>query len=80
MGMKREAVQEERQRNKEKNENEVESSTMCPVTGQLNSLNSFQIEMSTEKILSAELKVEQKLQELTIDVIFSFDLILIHFI
>ena len=69
MGMRREAVQEERQRNKEKNDNEVESSTtMCPMNG-LNSANSFQIEISAEKILNAETKVEQRCQELTNEVI-----------
>lgn len=46
--MKREAVQEERQRNRDRNENEVESTS---------SLNA---EMSIEKILEAELRVEAK--------------------
>lgn len=48
MGMKREAVQEERQRGREKSDNEVESS--C----------SFNEEMPVEKILDAELAVEPK--------------------
>lgn len=47
-GMKREAVQEERQRNKERGEGEVESTTAA---------NS---EMPVEKILEAELMVEPK--------------------
>ena len=46
-GMKREAVQEERQRNKEKNENQVEST--C---------NSLCLEMPADRILLAETKVE----------------------
>lgn len=66
MGMRREAVQEERQRNKEKSENEVESSTMCSVNNSNNS-NSFQIDMSTDKILQADSKVEQRLQEILHD-------------
>lgn len=49
MGMKREAVQEERQRNKEKNENQVEST--C---------NNLCLEMPAERILQAENKVELK--------------------
>ncbi|XP_074599016.1 retinoid X receptor ultraspiracle isoform X2 [Brevipalpus obovatus] len=48
MGMKREAVQEERQRNKEKNENEVESTS------------GSQNEMPIERIYEAELRVEQR--------------------
>ncbi|XP_018088081.1 retinoic acid receptor RXR-alpha-like isoform X3 [Xenopus laevis] len=48
MGMKREAVQEERQRGKERNENEVESSS------------SANEDMPVEKILEAELAVEPK--------------------
>uniref|UniRef100_A0A8C1ZY95 Retinoic acid receptor RXR n=1 Tax=Cyprinus carpio TaxID=7962 RepID=A0A8C1ZY95_CYPCA len=48
MGMKREAVQEERQRGREKSDNEVESSS------------SFNEEMPVEKILDAELAVEPK--------------------
>ncbi|KAK2831629.1 hypothetical protein Q7C36_016715 [Tachysurus vachellii] len=48
MGMKREAVQEERQRGRDKNDNEVDSS--C-------SLNE---EMPVEKILDAEISVEPK--------------------
>uniref|UniRef100_A0A8C7YTN3 Retinoic acid receptor RXR n=1 Tax=Oryzias sinensis TaxID=183150 RepID=A0A8C7YTN3_9TELE len=48
MGMKREAVQEERQRGKERGENEVEST--C----------SFNEEMPVDKILDAELAVEPK--------------------
>lgn len=66
MGMKREAVQEERQRNKEgKSENEVESSTMCPVGAMQ---TSFQIDMSIEKIVNAEHKTDQRLQELASEV------------
>lgn len=65
--MKREAVQEERQRNKEgKSENEVESSTMCPVGAALQI--SFQIDMSIEKIVNAEHKTDQRLQELASEV------------
>lgn len=65
--MKREAVQEERQRNKEgKSENEVESSTMCAIGGTIQ--GSFQIDMSFEKILNAELKTDQRLQELANEV------------
>ncbi|XP_026139796.1 retinoic acid receptor RXR-gamma-A isoform X4 [Carassius auratus] len=48
MGMKREAVQEERQRGRERSDNEVESSS------------SFNEEMPVEKILDAELAVEPK--------------------
>ncbi|XP_069914946.1 retinoic acid receptor RXR-alpha isoform X1 [Oryctolagus cuniculus] len=48
MGMKREAVQEERQRGKERNENEVESTS------------SANEDMPVEKILEAELAVEPK--------------------
>ncbi|XP_043986319.1 retinoic acid receptor RXR-gamma-B isoform X2 [Gambusia affinis] len=48
MGMKREAVQEERQRGKERGENEVESTS------------SFNDDMPVEKILDAELAVEPK--------------------
>ncbi|XP_046723322.1 retinoic acid receptor RXR-alpha-A isoform X2 [Silurus meridionalis] len=48
MGMKREAVQEERQRAKDRNENEVESSS------------SANEDMPVEKILEAELAVEPK--------------------
>ncbi|XP_051989750.1 retinoic acid receptor RXR-gamma-A isoform X1 [Xyrauchen texanus] len=48
MGMKREAVQEERQRGREKSDNEAESSS------------SFNEEMPVEKILDAELAVEPK--------------------
>ncbi|XP_017347076.2 retinoic acid receptor RXR-gamma-A isoform X1 [Ictalurus punctatus] len=48
MGMKREAVQEERQRGRDKNDNEVDSSS---------GLNE---EMPVEKILDAELSVEPK--------------------
>uniref|UniRef100_A0A671PH16 Retinoic acid receptor RXR n=1 Tax=Sinocyclocheilus anshuiensis TaxID=1608454 RepID=A0A671PH16_9TELE len=48
MGMKREAVQEERQRGREKSDNEMESSS------------SFNEEMPVEKILDAELAVEPK--------------------
>ncbi|TKS74533.1 Retinoic acid receptor RXR-gamma-B [Collichthys lucidus] len=48
MGMKREAVQEERQRGKERGESEVESTS------------SFNEEMPVEKILDAELAVEPK--------------------
>lgn len=66
--MRREAVQEERQRNnKEKNENEVESSTsnMCSINNLNN--NNFPIEMSSEKILNAEYKIEQKVKKLIQD-------------
>ncbi|XP_066569082.1 retinoic acid receptor RXR-alpha-A isoform X2 [Amia ocellicauda] len=48
MGMKREAVQEERQRSKDRNENEVESTS------------SANEDMPVEKILEAELAVEPK--------------------
>ncbi|MBN3320151.1 RXRAA protein, partial [Atractosteus spatula] len=48
MGMKREAVQEERQRSKDRNENEVESTS------------SANEDMPVEKILDAELAVEPK--------------------
>ncbi|MEQ2181993.1 hypothetical protein GOODEAATRI_017504 [Goodea atripinnis] len=48
MGMKREAVQEERQRGKERGENEVESTS------------SFNEDMPVEKILDAEMAVEPK--------------------
>ncbi|XP_035279039.1 retinoic acid receptor RXR-gamma-A isoform X2 [Anguilla anguilla] len=48
MGMKREAVQEERQRGREKSDNEVESTS------------SFSEDMPVEKILDAELAVEPK--------------------
>ncbi|XP_051511690.1 retinoic acid receptor RXR-gamma-B-like isoform X3 [Myxocyprinus asiaticus] len=48
MGMKREAVQEERQRGKEKSDNEVESTS------------SFNEDMPVDKILDAELAVEPK--------------------
>ncbi|XP_055799800.1 retinoic acid receptor RXR-gamma-B isoform X2 [Salvelinus fontinalis] len=48
MGMKREAVQEERQRGRERGENEVESTS------------SFNEEMPVDKILDAELAVEPK--------------------
>ncbi|XP_036410114.1 retinoic acid receptor RXR-gamma-A isoform X1 [Megalops cyprinoides] len=48
MGMKREAVQEERQRGREKSDNEVESTS------------SFNEDMPVEKILDAELAVEPK--------------------
>jgi hypothetical protein len=41
---------------------------MCPITG-VNQSNGFQIDMSVEKILSAEHKVEQRLRELTNEVI-----------
>lgn len=54
MGMKREAVQEERQRNKdrEKNENQVEST--C---------NNLCLEMPAERILAAEQKVEVNMDQ-----------------
>ncbi|GFQ65605.1 retinoic acid receptor RXR-alpha-A [Trichonephila clavata] len=52
MGMKREAVQEERQRTKERNENEVESTS------------SSQNDMSIDRILEAELRVEPKTESL----------------
>ncbi|KAM9428456.1 retinoic acid receptor RXR-gamma-A-like isoform 4-T4 [Salvelinus alpinus] len=48
MGMKREAVQEERQRGREKSDNEVESTS------------SFNEDMPVEKILDAELAIEPK--------------------
>ncbi|XP_048845470.1 retinoic acid receptor RXR-gamma-A isoform X2 [Brienomyrus brachyistius] len=48
MGMKREAVQEERQRSKERSDNEVESTS------------SYNEDMPVEKILDAELAVEPK--------------------
>ncbi|XP_023234697.1 retinoic acid receptor RXR-alpha-B-like isoform X1 [Centruroides vittatus] len=48
MGMKREAVQEERQRTKDRNENEVESTS------------NFQSDMPIERILEAELHIEPK--------------------
>lgn len=68
LGMRREAVQEERQRNKEKNENEVESSTtMCSMNNSNSSNGNFQLDISTEKILSVESKIEQRLHELTQD-------------
>lgn len=50
MGMKREAVQEERQRTKERDQNEVESTS-----GNL-------VEMPVERILEAEQRVEMKLE------------------
>ncbi|XP_054645651.1 retinoic acid receptor RXR-gamma-B isoform X2 [Dunckerocampus dactyliophorus] len=53
MGMKREAVQEERQRGKERGENEVES------TG------TFNEDMPVDKILDAELAVEPKTETYT---------------
>ncbi|XP_066532398.1 retinoic acid receptor RXR-gamma-B [Hoplias malabaricus] len=53
MGMKREAVQEERQRGKEKSDTEVESTS------------SFNEEMPVEKILDAELAVEPKTETQT---------------
>uniref|UniRef100_A0A667YFN1 Retinoic acid receptor RXR n=1 Tax=Myripristis murdjan TaxID=586833 RepID=A0A667YFN1_9TELE len=53
MGMKREAVQEERQRGKERGENEVESTS------------NFNEEMPVDKILDAELAVEPKTETYT---------------
>lgn len=53
-GMKREAVQEERQRTKERNENEVESTS------------SSQAEMPIDRILEAELRVEPKTEEIDV--------------
>ncbi|XP_058612321.1 retinoic acid receptor RXR-gamma-B isoform X2 [Onychostoma macrolepis] len=53
MGMKREAVQEERQRGKEKGDNEVESTS------------SFNEDMPVDKILDAELAVEPKTETYT---------------
>ncbi|XP_063057084.1 retinoic acid receptor RXR-gamma-B isoform X2 [Engraulis encrasicolus] len=53
MGMKREAVQEERQRGKEKSDTEVESTS------------SFNEDMPVEKILDAELAVEPKTDNYT---------------
>ncbi|KAK3505871.1 hypothetical protein QTP70_019454 [Hemibagrus guttatus] len=55
MGMKREAVQEERQRGKEKSDTEVESTS------------SFNEDMPVEKILDAELAVEPKTETHTDD-------------
>ncbi|XP_076360181.1 retinoic acid receptor RXR-alpha-B-like isoform X1 [Tachypleus tridentatus] len=55
MGMKREAVQEERHRTKEKNENEVESTCNSPH------------DMPIEHILEAELCVEPKNEEIDIN-------------
>uniref|UniRef100_A0A8C1QJZ0 Retinoic acid receptor RXR n=1 Tax=Cyprinus carpio TaxID=7962 RepID=A0A8C1QJZ0_CYPCA len=52
-GMKREAVQEERQRGKEKGDNEVESTS------------SFNEDMPVDKILDAELAVEPKTETYT---------------
>jgi hypothetical protein len=51
MGMKREAVQEERQRTKEKNDSEVESTS------------SIQQDMPLDKILEAELRMDSAEQE-----------------
>ncbi|XP_051581083.1 retinoic acid receptor RXR-gamma-B isoform X1 [Myxocyprinus asiaticus] len=56
MGMKREAVQEERQRGKEKSDNEVESTS------------SFNEDMPVDKILDAELAVEPKTETYTEDI------------
>uniref|UniRef100_A0A8C2L531 Retinoic acid receptor RXR n=1 Tax=Cyprinus carpio TaxID=7962 RepID=A0A8C2L531_CYPCA len=53
MGMKREAVQEERQRGKEKGDNDVESTS------------SFNEDMPVDKILDAELAVEPKTETYT---------------
>ncbi|XP_067273794.1 retinoic acid receptor RXR-gamma-B [Pseudorasbora parva] len=53
MGMKREAVQEERQRGKEKSDNEMESTS------------SFNEDMPVDKILDAELAVEPKTETYT---------------
>ncbi|PRD32159.1 UNVERIFIED_CONTAM: rxraa [Trichonephila clavipes] len=67
MGMKREAVQEERQRTKERNENEVESTS------------SSQNDMSIDRILEAELRVEPKTESLDASVsnyIFDFRILL----
>ncbi|XP_073995261.1 retinoid X receptor ultraspiracle isoform X2 [Rhodnius prolixus] len=50
MGMKREAVQEERQRTKERDQNEVESTS------------SFHTDMPVERILEAEQRVDCKLE------------------
>uniref|UniRef100_T1IJQ4 Nuclear receptor subfamily 2 group B member 4 n=1 Tax=Strigamia maritima TaxID=126957 RepID=T1IJQ4_STRMM len=55
MGMKREAVQEERQRNREKNENEVESTS------------SLHNDMPLERILEAEMRVEPKPEQISSD-------------
>ncbi|XP_047657267.1 retinoic acid receptor RXR-gamma-B isoform X2 [Tachysurus fulvidraco] len=55
MGMKREAVQEERQRGKEKSDNEVELTS------------SYNEDMPVEKILDAELAVEPKTETHTDD-------------
>lgn len=57
MGMKREAVQEERQRNsKERNENEVESSTTPTTTN-------FNHDLLLQQIEQAELRIDQKLKK-----------------
>lgn len=53
MGMKREAVQEERQRTKERNENEVESTS------------SLHNDMPLDRILEAELRIEPKDEQST---------------
>uniref|UniRef100_A0A673K5G7 Retinoic acid receptor RXR n=1 Tax=Sinocyclocheilus rhinocerous TaxID=307959 RepID=A0A673K5G7_9TELE len=53
MGMKRQAVQEERQRGKEKGDNDVESTS------------SFNEDMPVDKILNAELAVEPKTETYT---------------
>jgi retinoid X receptor alpha len=63
-------VQEERQRNKEKNENEVESSTngVCNTPTTMASTD-----MPVERILNAEMKVEQKSEEIANEVIVTAD-------
>lgn len=59
------AVQEERQRNKEKNDNEVESSTTSVSNGQPLVAPT---DMPIERILNAEMKVEQKSEEIANEV------------
>lgn len=51
MGMKREAVQEERQRTKERDQSEVESTS------------NLHADMPAERILEAEKRVEYKLEQ-----------------
>lgn len=56
MGMKREAVQEERQRTKDKNDNEVESTS-----------NSHH-DMPIDRVLDAELRIEPKNEDIDANV------------
>jgi retinoid X receptor alpha len=59
MGMKREAVQEERQRNRDKNENEVESSTNSVNPSSVNNVGDLNdVNMPISRILDSELRVE----------------------